>query len=78
VVTRAGRLAGRLSAWTPAADEIAQTLRRVVDKLLHAPTVRSRAGLLSGGDEYAAALRVLSTSIPRRSRRHLRRAGAPE
>jgi glutamyl-tRNA reductase len=63
------RLAGRLSAdgLPPRAlDEIAQTLRRVVDKLLHAPTVRVKELAGSpGGEEYAAALRVLFDLDPR-------------
>ncbi len=63
------RLAGRLSAngVSPRAlDEIAQTLRRVVDKLLHAPTVRVKELAGSpGGEEYAAALRVLFDLDPR-------------
>jgi glutamyl-tRNA reductase len=63
------RLAGRLSAEGlsgHAADEIAQTVRRVVDKLLHAPTVRVKELAGSpGGEEYAAALRVLFDIDPR-------------
>jgi glutamyl-tRNA reductase len=41
-------------------DEVARTVRRVVDKLLHAPTVRIKqlAGA-PGGDTYAEALREL-------------------
>jgi glutamyl-tRNA reductase len=41
-------------------DEVANTVRRVVDKLLHAPTVRVKqlAGA-PGGDSYAEALREL-------------------
>lgn len=41
-------------------DEVARALRRVVDKLLHAPTVRVKqlAGA-PGGDSYAEALREL-------------------
>ncbi len=41
-------------------DEVARTIRRVVDKLLHAPTVRIKqlAGA-PGGDSYAEALREL-------------------
>jgi glutamyl-tRNA reductase len=64
-----GRLAGRLSADDlsgHALDEIAQTVRRVVDKLLHAPTVRVKELAGSpGGEEYAAALRVLFDLDPR-------------
>jgi glutamyl-tRNA reductase len=63
------RLAGRLSADGLSArtlDEIAQTMRRVVDKLLHAPTVRVKELAGSpGGEEYAAALRVLFDLDPR-------------
>ena len=63
------RLAGRLSADDlsgHALDEIAQTVRRVVDKLLHAPTVRVKELAGSpGGEEYAAALRVLFDLDPR-------------
>jgi glutamyl-tRNA reductase len=41
-------------------DEVARTVRRVVDKLLHAPTVRVKqlAGA-PGADSYAEALREL-------------------
>jgi len=63
------RLAGRLSADSLSAralDEIAQTMRRVVDKLLHAPTVRVKELAGSpGGEDYAAALRVLFDLDPR-------------
>jgi glutamyl-tRNA reductase len=63
------RLAGRLSTdglSGHALDEIAQTVRRVVDKLLHAPTVRVKELAGSpGGEEYAAALRVLFDLDPR-------------
>ena len=63
------RLAGRLSAdglSGHALDEIAQTVRRVVDKLLHAPTVRVKELAGSpGGEEYAAALQVLFDLDPR-------------
>jgi glutamyl-tRNA reductase len=57
------RLAGRLGVdgvSSHALDQIAHTLRRVTDKLLHAPTVRVKelAGT-PGGAEYAAALGVL-------------------
>jgi glutamyl-tRNA reductase len=41
-------------------DEVAQTVRRVVDKLLHAPTVRVKElAATPGGDSYAQALREL-------------------
>jgi glutamyl-tRNA reductase len=63
------RLEGRLSAdglSVHALEEIAQTLRRVVDKLLHAPTVRVKELAGSpGGEDYAAALRVLFDLDPR-------------
>ena len=63
------RLAGRLSAdglSGHALDEIAQSVRRVVDKILHAPTVRVKELAGSpGGEEYAAALRVLFDLDPR-------------
>jgi glutamyl-tRNA reductase len=63
------RLAGRLSTdglSAHALDEIAQTMRRVVDKLLHAPTVRVKELAGSpGGEDYAAALRVLFDLDPR-------------
>ena len=63
------RLGGRLSedgVSGHALEEIAQTVRRVVDKLLHAPTVRVKELASSpGGEEYAAALRVLFDLDPR-------------
>jgi glutamyl-tRNA reductase len=63
------RLAGRLSEETVsghALEEMAQTVRRVVDKLLHAPTVRVKELASSpDGEEYAAALRVLFDLDPR-------------
>jgi glutamyl-tRNA reductase len=63
------RLAGRLTAdglSARALEEIAQTMRRVVDKLLHAPTVRVKELAGSpGGEDYAAALRVLFDLDPR-------------
>ncbi len=41
-------------------DEVAKTVRRVVDKLLHAPTVRvKQLASTPGGDSYAEALREL-------------------
>jgi glutamyl-tRNA reductase len=57
------RLAGRLSGEDVSGlvlDEAARTVRRVVSKLLHAPTVRVKelAGS-AGGREYATVLRVL-------------------
>jgi glutamyl-tRNA reductase len=63
------RLAGRLGAEGVsgrALDEIARTMQRMADKLLHAPTVRIKelAGSPNGG-EYTAALRVLFDLDPR-------------
>ena len=44
----------------PQRDEVARTVRRVVDKLLHAPTVRvKQLASTPGGDTYAEALREL-------------------
>jgi len=44
----------------PQRDEVANTVRRVVDKLLHAPTVRvKQLASAPGGDSYAEALREL-------------------
>ena len=69
VDTELARLAGRLGAAGVsgrALDEIAHTVRRVVDKLLHAPTVRVKQ--LAGsprGEEYAKALQVLFDLDPR-------------
>ncbi|MGH3695646.1 MAG: glutamyl-tRNA reductase [Pseudonocardiaceae bacterium] len=55
------RLEGRLPRLDAAVrDELARTVRRVVDKLLHAPTVRVKQLAESGGGEaYADALREL-------------------
>jgi glutamyl-tRNA reductase len=55
------RLAGKLGTLDERAHrEIALAMRRVVDKLLHAPTVRVKELAGSpGGDSYEAALRVL-------------------
>jgi glutamyl-tRNA reductase len=55
------RLAGRLEGLSPQAwQEIDRAMRRITDKLLHAPTVRVKelAGA-PGADSYEAALRVL-------------------
>jgi glutamyl-tRNA reductase len=54
----------RLSARLPDLDararaEIARTVHRVVDKLLHEPTVRVKELAASGGTDYAGALRAL-------------------
>jgi glutamyl-tRNA reductase len=63
------RLAGRLNEdglSAHALEEMARTVRRVVDKLLHAPTVRVKELASSpGGEEYEAALRVLFDLDPR-------------
>jgi glutamyl-tRNA reductase len=64
VDTELARLTGRLQGVEGldghALDEIAQTVRRVVDKLLHAPMVRVKELAGSpGGDGYDEALRVL-------------------
>jgi glutamyl-tRNA reductase len=63
------RLEGRLSEHAlsgHALEEIARTVRRVVDKLLHAPTVRVKElASAPGGEDYAAALRVLFDLDPR-------------
>ncbi len=61
------RLSGRLAGLDDhSLGEIGLTVRRVVDKLLHAPTVRMKE-LASGpgGDGYAAALRVLFDLDPK-------------
>jgi glutamyl-tRNA reductase len=62
-----GRLSGRLPGLDDKArDEIAQTVRRVVDKLLHAPTVRVKELAASpGGDTYTEALRELFDLDPK-------------
>jgi len=55
------RLAGRLDGMDARSlGEIAQSMRRVADKLLHAPTVRVKELAGSpGADSYETALRVL-------------------
>jgi len=55
------RMSGRLPDLDPQVrDELAQTVRRVVDKLLHTPTVRvKQLAEAPGGDTYAEALREL-------------------
>ncbi|MGH4000809.1 MAG: glutamyl-tRNA reductase, partial [Pseudonocardiaceae bacterium] len=55
------RLDGRLPGLDPAVrDELTRTVRRVVDKLLHAPTVRvKQLAEAGGGQTYADALREL-------------------
>lgn len=61
------RLSGRLPEMDPRArDEVAKALHRVVDKLLHAPTVRVKElASAPGGDTYAAALRELFDLDPK-------------
>jgi len=61
------RLSGRLPSLSERdRAEIAQTVRRVVDKLLHAPTVRVKElAAAPGGDTYAAALRELFDLDPK-------------
>jgi glutamyl-tRNA reductase len=55
------RLAGRVPDLGPQdRAEVAQAVRRVVDKLLHAPTVRVKElASAPGGEGYAAVLREL-------------------
>ena len=60
VDTELARLAGRLPADHRTLDEVERAMRRVVDKLLHAPTVRVKELAGSpGGAAYEDALRVL-------------------
>ena len=61
------RLAGRLPGLDSAVRaELTCTVRRVVDKLLHAPTVRVKQLAKTGGGEiYADALRELFELDPR-------------
>jgi glutamyl-tRNA reductase len=61
-----GRLIGRLpSADERTAREVRSTVERVVDKLLHAPTVRVKElAEEPGGDSYAEALRELFALDP--------------
>jgi glutamyl-tRNA reductase len=67
VDTELVRLGGRLPGLDDKArDEIAQTVRRVVDKLLHAPTVRVKELAASpDGDTYTEALRELFDLDPK-------------
>lgn len=62
-----GRLTGRVPELSERVrDEVAQTVRRVVDKLLHEPTVRvKRLAASPGGDQYAEALRELFNLDPK-------------
>ena len=55
------RLDGRLPGLDPSARrEVADAVRRAVEKMLHAPTVRVKElASTPGGDQYAAALREL-------------------
>ena len=55
------RLAARLGGLEPGAlDEVARSMRRITDKLLHAPTVRVKELAGSpGAESYEDALRVL-------------------
>lgn len=61
------RLTGRLPELDDRSrGEVAQTVRRVVDKLLHAPTVRVKElAAAPGGDTYATALRELFDLDPK-------------
>lgn len=67
VAAELSRLDGRLPVLAPAARyEVAATVRRVVDKLLHAPTVRVKElAAEPGGHAYASALRELFALDPR-------------
>ncbi|GII53636.1 glutamyl-tRNA reductase [Planotetraspora thailandica] len=62
-----GRLMSRLPGLdTRMRDEVTQTVRRVVDKLLHEPTVRvKQLAAAPGGDHYAEALRELFDLDPK-------------
>jgi glutamyl-tRNA reductase len=61
------RLSGRLPELDARSrDEVAQTVRRVVDKLLHAPTVRMKElAAAPEGDSYAQVLQRLFDLDPR-------------
>ena len=78
------RLAGRLAGIDARSRlEIAQTMRRIADKLLHAPTVRVKELAGSpGADSYEAALRVLfdldPAAVQAVTRADARLAGWPE
>ncbi|RBQ21720.1 glutamyl-tRNA reductase [Spongiactinospora rosea] len=62
-----GRLVSRLPEMDQRVkDEVTQTMRRVVDKLLHEPTVRVKQLAASpSGDHYAEALRELFNLDPK-------------
>jgi glutamyl-tRNA reductase len=60
VAAELARLAGRVELDDKAEAEVAATVRRVVDKILHAPSVRvKQLADAPGGDKYAEALREL-------------------
>ncbi|MDF5754942.1 glutamyl-tRNA reductase [Spongiactinospora sp. TRM90649] len=60
LVSRVPEIEGRVR------DEVTQTVRRVVDKLLHEPTVRvKQLAASSSGDHYAEALRELFNLDPK-------------
>ncbi len=63
------RLAGRLPSLSERERaEVANTVRRVVDKLLHSPTVRVKElAEIPGGDRYAEALHELFELDPRKA-----------
>lgn len=67
VETELGRLVARVPELDGRArDEVAQTVRRVVDKLLHEPTVRvKQLAESAAGDHYAEALRELFNLDPK-------------
>jgi glutamyl-tRNA reductase len=69
VASELDRLSGRLPTLTEhERDEVAATVRRVVDKLLHAPTVRVKELAESpGGARYAEALHELFELDPRKA-----------
>ncbi len=74
------RLSGRLPDLDPRAQaEIEQTVARVVDKLLHAPTVRvKQLAEEPGGQSYADALRKLFGLDPKTVEAVIRADVAPE
>jgi glutamyl-tRNA reductase len=69
VATELDRLSGRLPTLSERERaEVASTVRRVVEKLLHAPTVRVKELAESpGGDRYAEALHELFELDPRKA-----------
>ncbi|MGH3902780.1 MAG: glutamyl-tRNA reductase [Pseudonocardiaceae bacterium] len=74
------RLDGRLPGLDAAVrDELARTVRRVVDKLLHAPTVRvKQLAEVGGGQAYADALRELFELDPQAAAAVTATVGATE